>query len=177
MKKTKTRNKQPLLNSALKRDLLSLFIKIALIAGSVFMLFTFVFGVYYYKDPTMTPAIQDGDLILYYRWDKSYSAQDTIILEYQGERQIRRIVASAGNIVDITEDGLIVDGARQQEPRIYTKTERYDTGIDFPYVVPEDSVFVLADDREDTVDSRVYGSVRIEDTLGKIMGVFRRRGI
>jgi len=43
--------------------------------------------------------------------------------------------------------------------------------------VPEGFVFVLADSRSGATDSRIYGPVEIDDTLGKIMAVIRRRSI
>ena len=47
----------------------------------------------------------------------------------------------------------------------------------FPYTVPEGTVFVLNDYRDDIQDSRVYGSIPMKQTRGKIVLVLRRRGI
>ena len=69
--------------------------------------------------------------------------------------------------MDITEDGLLVNGSPQQEPGIYEETKRYAEGMDFPVTLQDGEVFVLGDAREDATDSRVYGTVRVEDTLGK----------
>jgi signal peptidase I len=102
---------------------------------------------------------------------------DVVVLDFQGQRQARRVVASAGDTVDISENGLLVNGALQQETEIFHRTERYAEGIHFPYTVPEGSVFLLGDMRTNATDSRIYGSVRIEDTMGKVMAVIRRRSI
>lgn len=53
----------------------------------------------------MYPNIKDGDLVVYYRLDKNYTARDLTVLDYQGSRQVRRVIAVAGDTVDITEDG------------------------------------------------------------------------
>jgi signal peptidase I len=87
------------------------------------------------------------------------------------------VVATAGDVVDINEDGLVINGALQQEPRIHEATERYEEGVIFPLTVPEGHVFVLAASRTDATDSRIYGPVEIEDTLGKVMTVIRQRNI
>jgi signal peptidase I len=158
-------------------DLISLLIKIVSVVVIAVLLFTFMFGLYYNVDPSMVPAIKDGDLVMFYRMDKKYVAQDTVVLEFDGRKQVRRVVATAGNIVDITEEGLLVNGAIQQERNIYKPTERYDTGVDFPLTVPEGSIFVLGDNREDATDSRVYGTVDTDDTLGKVMAILRRRDV
>jgi signal peptidase I len=160
------------------KDLLFLFLKIACIALAFVLLFTFLFGLVRYQEPSMDPSIKDGDLVIFYRYTKSgYLPQDAVVLEYNGQKQVRRVVATAGDIVDITENGLVINGAHQQEPKIYQKTERYEDGVQCPLTVPEGEVFVLGDSRTGATDSRIYGCVKIEDTLGKVMTVLRRRNI
>ena len=160
------------------RDLLFLLLKIAAIALAFVLLFTFVFGLTQSKDPTMAPAVKDGDLVLFYRYTKSgYMARDAIVLEIKGKKQVRRVVATAGDTVDITEDGLLINGALQMEEDIYRKTQRYEKGASFPLTVPEGQVFVLGDSRIGVADSRIYGCVKIENTLGKVMAVIRRRNV
>ena len=86
------------------------------------------------------------------------------------------MVATAGDVVDITEEGLMINGALQQEHEIYEQTQRYDTGVEFPMELKEGQIFVLGDSRENASDSRVYGAVDVHDTLGKVMTIVRRRG-
>ena len=162
---------------SLLRELGSLGIKIAAIAGAVLLIFTLVYGLHYNVEPGMNPAIKDGDLVMYYRRDKNYHAGDLLLLTFQGQRQVRRVAAAAGDTVDITEEGLMINGALQQEPDICQKTQRYEEGINFPVTLGENEVFVLGDAREDAADSRIYGPVNISDTRGKIITVFRRRNL
>ena len=160
------------------KDLLFLLVKIASIILAAVLLFTFLYGITRYGEPSMDPMIKDGDLVIFYRYTESgYLPHDAVMLEFKGQRSVRRVIATAGDIVDITEDGLVINGALQQEPSVYQKTERYHDGVSFPLTVPEGQVFVLADSREDAVDSRIYGCVDIKDTLGKVMAVIRRRNI
>jgi signal peptidase I len=163
--------------SPLAKELLSLILKIAAILAAAALLLTFVYGLQQNVGDEMAPAVKDGDLVAFYRLDKNYSSGDLLLLSYQGEQQIRRVVAVAGDSVDITDAGLLVNGALQQEPEIYEPTNRYAKGIDFPLTVPAGQVFVLADSREDGTDSRVYGAVDTDDTLGSVISVIRRRGL
>jgi len=98
-------------------------------------------------------------------------------LEYRGQRQVRRVVATAGDTVDITGDGLVVNGALQQEPEIYQRTQRYADGASFPLTLSEGQVFVLGDARENAADSRIYGAVDVTNTLGKAIAILRQRNI
>ena len=161
------------------KDLLFLLVKIASIVLALLLLVTLVFGVIRYQEPSMAPAIKNGDLVIFYQFTgiSGYLPQDVIVLNYNDQRHARRVVATAGDTVDITDAGLLVNGALQQEPEIFQKTERYQEGISFPLTVPEGQVFVLGDSRTGAADSRIYGCVKIEDTLGKVMTVIRRRGI
>ena len=160
------------------KELLMLLLKIASIIIVTLLLFTFLFGVVRYQDPFMAPAIRSGDLVFFYRYKQTgYLPQDAIMLEYDGEKQVRRVIAMAGDTVDITEDGLVINGALQQELNTWQKTERYKEGVDFPLTVPEGEVFVLADSRADAADSRVYGCVKIDYTQGKVMTIIRLRNI
>jgi len=172
------RKKKPVAATSALKDLMFLLMKLAIICFSFVLLFTFLFGVVRYNDSSMDPSIKDGDIVLFFRnkTDK-YHPRDVVILDFNGKRQVRRVIATAGDTVDITEDGLYINGALQQEQGIYQKTERYQEGVEFPLVVPEGQVFVMGDSRKDATDSRIYGCVRISDTYGKAMAVIRRRGI
>jgi len=162
---------------SLLREFGALGIKIGTITGVIVLIFTFVYGFHYNVEPGMNPAIKDGDLVMYYRWNKRYRAGDLILLTFQGQRQVRRVVAVAGDTVDITAEGLVINGALQQEPEISQITERYAEGIVFPVTLGEGEVFVLGDARENATDSRIYGPVKIRDIKGKIITSFRRRNL
>ena len=160
------------------KEILFLLIKVALIILCFVLLFTFIYGALRYPDQSMSPAVKDGDLVLFYRHSRNaYLPQDVIVLKADDRRQIRRVIALAGDLVDITPEGLMINGSLQQEPEIYRRTDRYMEGISFPLIVPDGHVFVLADNRVGTEDSRIYGCVSTKDTLGKVMTVIRRRGI
>lgn len=162
---------------SLLKDVLFLLAKVAVIIIVFLLIFTFLFGLCRNTDMSMAPSVKDGDLVMFYRLDKTYAAGDTILLTFQGQTQVRRIIATAGDVVDITEEGLLVNGALLQEPEIYQQTQCYADGITFPLTVGEGQVFVLGDARESATDSRVYGAVDIKDTLGKVIAVLRRRNI
>ena len=157
------------------QELAGLGFKIAIIVLTLILTFTFVFGFHRNTDPDMTPMIKAGDLVMYYRLDKNYSIGDLLVLEFDGELQVRRVIAKAGDLVDIDERGLKINEAWQQELEIYQETWRYEEGIDFPVTVGPGQVFVLGDERESATDSRMYGAVDVENTRGTVVTVIRRR--
>ena len=152
-------------------------VKMLGIAAVFVLLFTLVLGFHRISGPSMASAIKDADLAIFYRLNKEYVARDVIVLKFENERQASRVVATAGDTVDITEEGLIINGAVQNEENDSSKTTRYEEGIEFPLLVGEGEVFVLADNRVDATDSRIYGTVNTKDTLGKIIMILRKREI
>lgn len=157
-------------------DILLLLLKIALIALFLVILFTCVFGITQARDNSMAPAIREGDLVIYYRFQKDYTAQSVIALAVDGETEVRRVIGTGGDRIDITSDGLQINGYPQIESSIYTDTLPYVDGITYPVTLGQDQVFVLGDNRIESKDSRLYGAVDRKATLGTVVTVIRRRG-
>ena len=157
-------------------DLSALLIKIGAGAVLILLLMTYLFGISRLDGTSMQPAVNDGDLVVFYRLDKQYSTLDLAAVEYEDEVYVLRVVAKSGDTVDINENGFFVNGALQFENYTYgSQTMRYVAGPEFPLKLNEDELFLLADNREGATDSRLFGAVRKEDTLGKIMMIIRRR--
>lgn len=161
--------------TSLLQDLVSLLIKIGVVAIVFVLIFSFIFGAFRYGDMSMSPAIKDGDMVLTYRWDKRYKANDICSFSYENEMTCSRVVAVAGDKVDIGASGLRVNGAKIQENDIFAETTQVENGVTFPLTVPEGKVFVLGDNRKQAIDSRIFGCVSIDKTQGKVIGVFRHR--
>jgi signal peptidase I len=169
--------KEPLVRrGSLAYDLIMLLMKVGAIALGIVVVFSFVFGVMRVSDPNMSPSLQDGDLVFFYRIDKRYAARDVVVYEHNGFATLGRVVAVGGETVNIDSRGLIVNGAYQQEQGITSETTQVADGVTFPLTVAEGSVFVLGDNRSEAVDSRIVGCVPADQTLGKVIGMFRRRG-
>lgn len=139
------------------------------------MLFTTVFSITRCDNGDMSPAVKDGDIAISYRWDKTYFNKDVIIAKVDGKKIITRVIATAGDTVNITEQGLVINGFPQDEPDIYEDTIRYQEGIDFPVTLKEGEIFVLGDARKSATDSRIFGVLDVDDTFGKVMLILKRR--
>lgn len=177
LKKKRKGFEKEIKEETLLQSILYLLLKIMAIIAALILIFTFLFGIYRNGDASMHPAVKGGDLVVFYRLDKSYRAGDPVVVEYEGKKQIRRVAAAAGDILDITEDGLVINGEPQSEINIYEETSRYAEGAEFPVEIGEGEIFVLGDSRRNAADSRIYGCVPIKDTLGKVITVIRRRAI
>ncbi len=160
---------------SLKEDIGFLAAKILILAALLIIMFTVVFGIVRVSDMSMKPAIMEGDVVLYSRMQNTYASGDLAVFEYQGVTQIRRVVAVAGDTVDVDKDGLRINGYLQQESNIYYDTQNFSDGVILPITLKEGEIFVLGDKRDSADDSRVYGPIKLSDVKGKVMTVLRRR--
>lgn len=159
------------------RALLKLAIKIVSTCLVIAFVFTFIFGMYRMNDTSMVPNISPGDMILFYRLDKDFVVGETVVYSYNKENKIGRIVAMPGDVVNIDEKGLVVNNSHQYEPKIYKETLPFTDGIKYPVKLKENEIFLLADNRDKSVDSRLFGPVEKKFIKGKIFTLLRRRGI
>ncbi|GMN95442.1 signal peptidase I [Blautia wexlerae] len=179
MKKENTPNEaySVIQETTIAQDIVQLLLKISIIILAVFLIFTFLYGIVRINDVSMKPAIKDGDLVMYYRLDKRFISGDVAVFEDDGKTTTGRVVAVAGDTVDITKNGLKINGAEQISQDIYFDTTQFKNGVDFPITVGEGQVFLLGDNRPQASDSRIYGCINVKDVRGKVIAVIRSRGI
>ena len=125
----------------------------------------------------MYPRIRDGDIMLYFRNPTVLENGEIVTLKRNGQRYTARIVAKEGDTVDVSTEGkLIVNGSVQYE-EIYFVTSTQGSTLTYPYMVPEDSYFILGDMRTGATDSRDIGAVSRDELDGKIITIIRKRGL
>jgi signal peptidase I len=100
---------------------------------------------------------------------------DIIIFKYPGDKKtdyIKRCVAVEGQTVELKHNVLYVDGDPVDED--YTK---YVHSSNYPrqyasYTVPEDHVFMMGDNRDNSADSRAWGPLPKDLITGKAMFIY-----
>ena len=154
----------------------------------VVLLFTFVFRIATIDGPSMQNTLHTNEKVMISNVFYKPKFGDVVVISRNADNDvkdkdesdkpiIKRIIATEGQTVDIDfEKGIVyVDGKALDEP--YTKTPtnlKYDDGVTFPLVVDEGCVFVLGDNRNDSLDSRSarIGNEGMVDTryiLGRVI--------
>lgn len=154
----------------------SLLVRCIVLAVVLLILLTQVFLITQVNGNGMYPALEDGDLILAYRIQADYSKNDVVVYRANGKTQIGRILGRSGDVITMNDTGtLLVNGTNQAGEIFYPTYPR--EGAQYPYVVPEDSVYILGDYRTQTQDSRDFGPIPEQALKGKVITLLRRRGI
>ncbi|HEX9063200.1 MAG TPA: signal peptidase I, partial [Clostridia bacterium] len=78
---------------------------------------------------------------------------------------IKRVIAVPGETIDIKEGKVYIDGKVLDEP--YAKGITEAKTITMPYKVKPNSIFVMGDNRENSMDSRMFGAVNYSSIDGK----------
>lgn len=159
--------------------LMQLLIKIALLAVLVAIVLTFVLGIHVQQGNSMYPFLMDGDLLITYKLDP-YRVGDAVAYRdpETGETAVSRIVAVGENTIQVTDYGeLLINGIAPQEKVFYPTLPLEGSSVEYPYIMRKGGYFVLDDYRTEGRDSRQFGQLLKEELLGKVVYVFRRRGI
>ena len=158
-----------------QREILEWVLSIAIAVVLALVIRNFVFTVVKVEGSSMVPTLQNNDRLIVWRLGYTPANGDIIVLHQKGEHPfIKRIIATEGQTIDIDFDThqVYVDGVKLDEPYINQPTS--ETGdVIFPVTVPENAVFVMGDNRNNSRDSRFQnvGMVAHEDIIGK--AIFR----
>lgn len=124
-------------------------------------------------DASMAPGLNAGAYVIAAR-DIAPQRGDLIAFEREEMLLVRRMIAVAGDEVCLRQDGtLLVNGQTIAEDYVSDPSAGV-SEISFPYLVPQNTVFVLGDNRLESVDSRhkAVGVIREDEILGRIWAQF-----
>ena len=81
------------------------------------------------------------------------------------ERYIKRVIGLPGDIIDIRDKEVYVNGVKEIQTYVVGATPTFDG--QYPITVPEGRLFVMGDNREVSKDSRSIGCIDVRSVEGK----------
>jgi len=124
------------------------------------------------RSSSMSPTLRAGDQVLvdkYFTHGRMPHRHDIVVLSSPGtgELLVKRVAAVAGDTVGLDAGVLVVNGHAVHERYV---DYRLMVGVYYgPVRVPAGDVFVLGDNRPDSVDSRTFGPVPVSRITGRVL--------
>ena len=132
-----------------------------------------------YKIPSsaMEPTLLVGDHLIanmgIYKKDKP-NRGDIVIFEYPKDPSkdyIKRVIGLEGEKVEMVQNKIYINDTLLDDPWGYYQSVGGTNNFG-PVVVPKDSLFVLGDNRNNSLDSRIWGYVNIKKLKGKALYIY-----
>ena len=146
-----------------KNDILSYVIIILVVV----LVRTFIITPVRVVGSSMDKTLKEGEILLLEKINKKYKRYDIVVIKENNERIIKRIIGMPGESVKIVEGVIYINGEAIEDK--YASSYTGDFSLDkFDLdVIPEDSYFVLGDNRIVSKDSRLLGPINKKKIQGK----------
>ncbi|AVQ98615.1 signal peptidase I [Oceanobacillus iheyensis] len=155
---------------------------ILILAVLVIGLRSLLFASYVVDGESMQPTLYDGNLLMVNKviYDLTQAERFDVIVFHANEEDdyVKRVVGLPGDEISYENDKLYVNGKYVEEPFLesYVKaseTTPYTSDFTLDEVtgekeVPEGKLFVMGDNRQDSLDSRAFGFISQEQLVGKV---------
>ena len=122
---------------------------------------------------SMLPTLHPGDFVVVNRIAYLLGEPDrgdVVVFRLPrdpSQRYIKRAIGLPGEQIDIRGGNVFINGEQLFEPYLEVSTTRGGS-----WQVPEGSIFVMGDNRNNSSDSRIWGVVPMENVVGKAFFVY-----
>jgi signal peptidase I len=155
------------------RRFLGELIQTILIAGLLFLAVNLLTARIRVEGISMEPNLHEGQFVivnrLAYRWELPERG-DIIVFRFPlnpDRRFIKRVIGLPGDLISIESGRVYVNGQPMNEPYLAV-TPRYSGD----WTIGTDDVFVLGDNRNNSSDSQNWGSLPLENIIGKAFLIY-----
>jgi signal peptidase I len=140
-----------------------------LLAVILFFAINALTGRYQVHGQSMVPSLHEGQYLIASKvayWLHEPARGDVIVLDPPnnngGIPYIKRVIGLPGDVVEVRENRVWVNGIALNEPYINTQPN-----YNGNWIVDKNTVFVLGDNRNDSSDSHTWGLLPHDHILGK----------
>ncbi len=146
------------------------YISYILIIAVVLLLRIFIISPVQVDGSSMVPSLNDNDILLLKKYDHSYERFDIVVLKYNNEKLVKRVIGLPGETIVYRNNTLWVNGKKVEEQFLPTniKTSDFDLSKIGYTEIPKGYYFVVGDNRGDSLDSRFIGLIPKNDIEGTV---------
>lgn len=116
---------------------------------------------------SMKTTLFDREILLLTKNNRNIKRFDIIVLKFEGERLVKRVVGLPGEHLKYVNNQLYVNDNLIEDSFSNSITISFDIKELGYEVIPDNHYFVLGDNRSESKDSRFFGMVDIDDIVGK----------
>lgn len=119
---------------------------------------------------SMYPTLNEKDILILNKLDKSYNRFDIVVIDMKNERIVKRIIGLPGENIEYKDNELYINGKKIKD---VTSTRTRDFTLKEIYRIdklPDDYYFVMGDNRTNSTDSRdtEIGIIKKSDIVGTV---------
>lgn len=118
--------------------------------------------------PSMNDTLHDGDILLLDKYDNKYERFEIVVFNYNGERLIKRIIGLPGEVVSYKNNKLYINGNEIEDNYGLGYTENFELKDLNLTKIPDNEYLVIGDNRNDSLDSRYFGTISKDKILGSV---------
>lgn len=137
----------------------------------VILIRTFIITPAVVDGDSMLPTLKDNNIIILDKLDyklNDIKRFDIVVVDYYGEKLIKRVIGMPGEHVEYKDGQLYIDGNQIYENFVHGNTKNFKLESLGYLTIPGDKYFVVGDNRQNSTDSRALGLISKEDILGSV---------
>lgn len=140
-----------------------------------FLIKTFVLSTSIVEGESMNPTLVNGDRLVFNKFIYLIGEPDrgdVVIIQNLHKNYVKRVIALPGETIEMTDHTLIINN-KQYDQLFISEEAKKNTGNFGPIKVPEDSYFVMGDNRAISMDSRhELGFINKDNIIGRSEFIF-----
>lgn len=172
--------------SAFFREVLSWIMYLAIWMVVLFGVYRWVAQPFSVDGSSMEHTLEDSQRVWMWklsepdRFDVVIFPQPNAEVVEKAKLYVKRVIGMPGDTIAYKDDQLIINGSEMEEPYLEEKAEEYKYGSEDHFTsdfdlemitgqakVPEGKLFVMGDNRRNSVDGRSFGFIEADSVLGE----------
>lgn len=164
--------------SSFLREVVSTLFTLAVVFAIAFVVQKVIVQPFVVEGHSMDYTLAEGERLFMWKL-ADIDRFDVVVMKAPSDPEklyIKRVIGLPGDTVEVKDDQLILNGVAMDEPYLAAKQEEFPQGFtrDFKLeditgqqTIPDNYVFVMGDNRQNSLDGRSFGVVPLDSIIGE----------
>lgn len=142
----------------------------------VVLIRTFIFTPVMVSGESMVPTLAGSEIMILKKYDTNYERFDIVVVNksVEGDNLIKRVIGLPNETIEYKNEKLYINDKEVEDPYAFGNTGAFEK-----ITLASDEYFLMGDNREVSLDSRILGVIKkeeIEGTVSLILYPFNKFG-